>query len=222
VNGSPHCAQLLALLFTQERKGLASLRETLAGLNAESASHSAAAQQLRDNCRELESRLCVLEQNRCNAHRRKSSAESAELDRVEFAPLRQELEEGWRRLRARLKEEPDLRTETPAGFRKHLVTVQSGSSCPGSASRPAGSPRNWAGGFPRAMGGVQGRRRLPPSHTLHTLYPSMDPALQPYFREEVGLLGTDGILYRGRVELALPSLVPPCSRSGTPVLSGRG
>ncbi|XP_064178888.1 uncharacterized protein C16orf96-like isoform X2 [Anguilla rostrata] len=164
------------------------------------------------------------------------------LDRVELIPLKQELEDGWRKIKARLKEEPDLGANTPAGFRKkllervsciscdkpaniltgmHLVTVRSTSPRPGRSGSTGPRQRRWAW-----SGGVQTRRaaadRRPPSaQTLRSFYPSMDPVQQPYCREEVGILGTDGILYRGRVDLTLPSLVPPCSRSSTPVLPER-
>ncbi|KAJ8363857.1 hypothetical protein SKAU_G00126880 [Synaphobranchus kaupii] len=169
------------------------------------------------------------------------------LDRVELIPLKQELEEGWRKIRARLKQEPDLNADTPAGFRKkllervsciscdkpaniltgmHLVTVQSRPPRPGSCGPMGSQQRRWAWGLPLHSRGIQTRRatagRRPPSaQTLGTFYPCMDPVQQPYCREEVGILGTDGILYRGRVDLTLPSLVPPCSRASTPILAER-
>ncbi|XP_035262506.1 glutamine-rich protein 2 [Anguilla anguilla] len=51
------------------------------------------------------------------------------LDRVELIPLKQELEDGWRKIKARLKEEPDLGANTPAGFRKKLLERVSCISC---------------------------------------------------------------------------------------------
>ncbi|KAJ8413631.1 hypothetical protein AAFF_G00081380 [Aldrovandia affinis] len=221
----------------QEQRGLASLWDKF---SAEFDRQNAANQQLLDNYREVELKwgmrsedalLNQAQQEAISQHlssilqdllpalptqdrdwpgmlEKLSKDMECKLDRVELTPLRQELEEGWRRVKAQLKEEPDFNADTPAGFRK----------------------------LPRAHGGVQARRtaasRRPPSaQALHTLYPSTDPALQPYCRtvgstnslshEEVGILGTDGILYRGRVELTLPSLVPPCSRSSAPILTER-
>ncbi|XP_066546012.1 uncharacterized protein C16orf96 homolog [Amia ocellicauda] len=178
----------------------------------------------------------------------------SKLDRMELAPLRSELEAGWRTVKQRLREAPAFDTDTPAGFRKqlfekvnclscdrparmlkgiHMVTVPCRPQRPVSAGHP-GSPwhswyyRRWPDCHPsrvsrscggvHTMGGVGVRRppQPPLPQGLSTLYANTDPALQPYRKEEVDIIGTNGVLYRGRLELHLPTLPAHGHRDRTP------